>query len=179
MIDFSFGARLDSIQRKDLDELRAFRNHRKINEWCRQIGLVSEFDQERWYERINTDKSIRMFAIKGMLDDSIKGVCGLTSIDYQASRAEFSLYIEPNSQGMGYGKKALKTLLKFGFNDLGLNLIWGETFEGNPALDMFQSLGMFFEGTRREFYFKDGRFINAHLVSMTHMEFLEAKWSST
>lgn len=176
MIDFNFGTRLDSIKESDVELLRSYRNDRRINEWCRQTGLISEENQKKWFSKLD-DSNHRMFTVKGMLEDTVVGVCGLTSLDWQASRAEFSLYIAANHQGRGYGKKALMTLLKHGFWDLGLNLIYGETFEGNKAFEMFLSLGMMFEGTRRQFYFKNGRFIDAHLVSITQMEFLEAKWN--
>jgi RimJ/RimL family protein N-acetyltransferase len=100
----------------------------------------------------------------------IVGVAGLTSIDRLARRAEFSLYIGPEHHGEGYGRKALIALFTKGFRDLGLNLIWGESFDGNPAIRLFESLGMIREGTRRDFYFKDGRFIDAHLFSIRSTE---------
>ena len=99
------------------------------------------------------------------------GVCGLTSIDLINRRAEFSLYIEPRQHGNSYGKKALKTLCKFGFEDLGLNSIWGESFEGNHAASIFESLGFKHEGLRRAFYFKKGKFIGANLYSLLKSEF--------
>ena len=60
-----------------------------------------------------------------------------------------------------------------------LNVIWGETFEGNHAYDMFLKLGMKHEGTRRQFYFKEGKHIDAHLVSITRQEFMEAPWKQS
>jgi RimJ/RimL family protein N-acetyltransferase len=68
-------------------------------------------------------------------------------------------------------KKALKMLFKFGFDDLNLHLIWGETFDGNPACALFERIGMEKEGTRRDFYFKEGKFISCHLYSITSDQF--------
>lgn len=95
------------------------------------------------------------------------GVCGLTSIDLHNRRAEFSLYIAPALHGQGFGRKGLELLLTHGFKNLGLNVIWGEVFDGNPAAKLFRRLGFVKEGTRREFYFRDGKFIDAHIVSLT------------
>jgi ribosomal-protein-alanine N-acetyltransferase len=95
------------------------------------------------------------------------GVCGLTDIDLVNRRAEFSLYIAPHMHRQGLGTVALKLLLGRGFDDLGLNVIWGETFKGNPALDMFRRVGMDIEGWRRDFYYKEGEFLDAALVSIT------------
>jgi len=174
LINFGLGVSLDAISEGDLEQLRTWRNDRHINQYCRQVGLISESDQAYWHSV--KDPTIRMFAVKQSVGTLI-GCCGLTSIDHINRRAEFSLYIGTEHQGLGYGKKALKTLLKFGFHDLGLNTIWGECFDGNIALDMFTGLGMKLEGTRRQFYFKDGAFIDAHLVSITQSEYLEAKWN--
>ncbi len=98
------------------------------------------------------------------------GVCGLTSIDPINRRAEFSLYIDPEFQGNDLGKMSLSVLLTHGFRNLGLHLIWGEVFDGNPALQMFESLGFKKEGVRRDFYFRDGKYINAYLISMRNDE---------
>jgi RimJ/RimL family protein N-acetyltransferase len=94
-------------------------------------------------------------------------------------RAEFSLYIDPNFHKRGFGAAALRTLLSHGFMNQNLNVIWGETFEGNPAYDMFLKLGMKHEGTRRQFYYNEGNFIDAHLVSITKQEYREQNWIKT
>jgi RimJ/RimL family protein N-acetyltransferase len=131
-------------------------------------------DQEGWFERQAKDPSVRMYRIEfgaEKLRETV-GVCGLTSLDFANRRAEFSLYIGPEHQQRGFGRRALATLLVHGFQNLGLNLIWGETFEGNHAAKMFESLGFKKEGTRRQFYWKDGRFIDAHLYSITRDEWM-------
>ena len=122
-------------------------------------------DHLTWFEGLSGDQSRIMFAV--MEGVTIAGVCGLTGIDYINRRAEFSLYIDPSRHRTGLGSAALKSLVSFGFNTLGLNLIWGESFDGNPAIKMFERVGFEREGTRREFYFRDGKFIDAHLFSIT------------
>lgn len=103
-------------------------------------------------------------------EESPVGVCGLTDIDLVSRRAEFSLYIAPELHGQKLGRHALNLLLATGFDDLGINVIWGESFDGNPAKHLFRKLGMTSEGIRRQFYFKEGRFIDAELFSITAAE---------
>ena len=136
--------------------------------WCRQSDVISDVEQAAWFSRQSADPTIKMYAVTAQ--GGIVGVAGLTSIDRLARRAEFSLYIGPEHHGEGYGRKALVALFTKGFRDLALNLIWGESFDGNPAIRLFESLGMIREGTRRDFYFKDGRFIDAHLFSIRSTE---------
>ena len=99
------------------------------------------------------------------------GVCGLTDIDWINRRAEFSLYVAPEQHRKGLGHRALNLLFAEGFGTLNLNLIWGETFKGNPAAIMFLKAGMKKEGTRREFYYRNGIYTDAILYSIRRDEF--------
>lgn len=158
------------IKEEDLDELFWARNDPEIMQWCRQYAPLHWENHKDWYKWQANDQNTEMAIIK-RIDGINVGVCGLTSIDYIARRAEFSCYIYPCEQGKGYATSALKALFDFGFEDLNLNLIWGETFEGNPAYKLFtEKLGMKHEGTRRQFYFKNGKYVDAHLISITRDE---------
>lgn len=178
MISYKHGLFLDSVDSIDSELLRTWRNHPKIRHWCRQYNLISDLEQKQWFEKQSSDPSIQMFIIK-QSDTSDQnryrnmpiGVCGLTSIDNINGRAEFSLYIAPNYQKKGMGKNALLTLFRYGFEELRLHQIWGETFDGNRASKLFESIGMHKDGTRRDFYFKGGKYIDAHLYSITCIEF--------
>lgn len=170
MINYGYGIDLGSIDACHLDRLRRWRNDPRIWSWCRQNNLISELDQKRWHERQSQDDSVRMFAVWTKNVTDLVGCCGLTSIDHVNQRAEFSLYIGHEFYRLGFGKRALKTLLDYAFKELNLNLVWGETFEGNPALEMFIKLGMVKEGTRRRFYYKNGKYLDAHLISITKEE---------
>lgn len=162
------GVKLGPVDRTHLGLLRAWRNDPRIFRWCRQNDVISDLHQEEWFTRQAHDPSIRMYLIHAPHHGNMKavGVCGLTSLDPWNRRAEFSLYIAPDSQGLGHGKAALAALFTHGFRTLGLNCIWGESFDGNPACRMFEALGMKLEGTRRQFYFRDGKLIDAHLYSI-------------
>lgn len=156
---------LRPIDEGDLELLRSWRNDTRINRWCRQSLPISSIDQHNWYVAYHKDNSIKMFAIEH--DGMLIGCSGLTSIDLVNRRAEFSLYVEPKQQGKGLAREALIELLKIGFNCLGLNRIYGEVFQGNSAIELFKRVGFELEGTRKQFYFKHGVFIDAHIISIT------------
>jgi RimJ/RimL family protein N-acetyltransferase len=184
MIDFGHGVYLTSFSGQycevsHIEKSFEWRNDYAIWKWCRQNDVLSWSNHVRWDSKINKDPTIKMYAIYETEQRQIIGVCGLTDIDHINQRAEFSLYIAPRYQRKGYAKAALKTLFSHGFLNQNLNIIWGETFEGNPAYKMFLNLGMKHEGTRRQFYFKEGKHIDAHLVSMTRQEYMEASWKQT
>jgi RimJ/RimL family protein N-acetyltransferase len=176
MIDFGHGVKFYSPGYNDQGSMTfKWRNNYQIWKWCRQNDVLNIKNHVDWFEKITKDPTIKMYSIHSDTHYCV-GMCGLTDIDRINQRAEFSLYIGPEFQGSGFGASALKTLLAHGFLNQNLNVIWGETFEGNPAYDMFLKLGMKHEGTRRQFYFKEGKHIDAHLVSMTRQEYMEASW---
>jgi len=151
---------------------RYWRNSRGIFKWCRQYTLRSEEEQSQWLKSIQGNETVKMFSIKDVGGQNDVGVCGLTSIDKQNQKAEFSLYIAQEYQRRGYAKSALYTLLRHGFFDMNLNRIWGETFEGNPAIKLFHKLGMITEGTMRETYYKEGNWLDSHIVSILRKDFV-------
>lgn len=152
---------------------RQNRNKHEVYRWCRQHTLISDREQYEWFEAQHKDPTIKMFKIVAETDKTKGpvGVCGLTSIDLVNRRAEFSLWVDPSVQKRGIGTHALSLLFEHGFCAFGLNLIYGETFDDNPAMSIFTKLGMKHDGIRRQFYFREGRFIDAHLISITGAEF--------
>jgi diamine N-acetyltransferase len=146
-----------------------WRNDYVVRKWCRQHTLIDKYQQNEWIEDQSEDQTTKMFGIHN--GQRHVGVCGLTSINLINRNAEFSLYIAPSHRGKKYGKIALSTLLKHGFEDWGLNRIWGETYENNPALKTFLELGFKEEGRLRMSYFREGRFIDSILVGLLAHEF--------
>lgn len=156
---------------------RRWRNDPTVNRWFRQVGPINDLQQREWFEKQSADPTVRMFAIEnayknhgGGTTRALVGVCGLTSVDLVNRRAELSMYIDPDQSGSGYGKAAFEALFQFGFDDLGLYQIWCECFDENPVIGLLEKLGMRVDGTRRDFYFKGGKFINAHLMSILRSE---------
>lgn len=170
MIDFGHGVVLGPVDPICLDLIRTWRNDPAIWKWCRQNDTISHAQHLRWYEAMIKDSTIKMYLIVDKEAKEPVGVCGLTSIDTTNRRAEFSLYIASNLHKRGLATRAIKTLFSHGFKNLGLHSIWGETFDGNPASKLFEKIGMTKEGTRRDFYFRDGKFIDCHLYGLIGSE---------
>lgn len=175
MIDWKFLVTLGPVDRSHLPILRSWRNDPRIWDWCRQSDLISDWDQEKWFERQSQDPTIKMYTVHDS-NGSVCGVAGLTDIHPINRRAEFSLYIAPAFQRKGLGEKALKTLFSHGFYTLNLNLIWGECMDGNPACQLFEKIGMLKEGTQREFYFKKGKWLDAHRYSIRAIDWRD-QWT--
>lgn len=155
-----------------LQNMFLWRNDESVRKWCRQNDLIDMNHHQNWFMRQSQDPTIKMYAVhlSDALGGSFIGVCGFTSIDLINRRAEFSLYIDPKQQSRGYGEDALKLLCQHGFDSYGFRIIWGESFDKNPAIAMFEKLGFKKEGTRRAFYLRNGAHVDAHIYSVKNSE---------
>lgn len=169
MIDYGHIVMLGPLLVEETSEMLRWRNDYSTWRWCRQSSVISLGEHQDWFFNLSRDNKTKMFSIHAR-DGGHVGVCGLTSIDWINRRAEFSLYIGPEYRKKGYAKGALKTLISHGFQNLNLNSIWGESFIGNPAIKMFEEIGFKKDGVRREFYFRDGKYIDAFLFSILRNE---------
>lgn len=165
-VDYHYGVTLEA---RISSFAREWRNDPRIRFHCREYTDISEERQFRWLQKIELDQSIKMFTI--CYNNIDVGVTGLTSLDLINRNAEFSLYIAPTYQHNGYAGMALRTLLSHGFYDIGLHRIWGEVYEGNPAMFLFGKVGFKEEGLLRDSYYRDGKFINSHRIGILHDEF--------
>jgi len=181
MIDHVYGIYLGHTTYSDRDQFFHWRNDYDIWKWCRQNDPITKAQHDAYWYSVDSchDKKFYSIIYPGTTElgttkafPTLVGCAGLTSIDNVNSRAEFSLYIGPEHQKKGYGKRALKTLIDHAFKYLNLNCVWGETFDGNPALKTFLDIGMTKDGIRRNYYYRNGNYINCTLVSILRDEWL-------
>lgn len=163
---------LHPLEEKYSEVLFNWRNDERIFKWCRQHDLLTEQSHKTWFIKNQTDPKTKMYLIKTSEYSVPIGVCGFTDIDLINQRAEFSLYIAPAHHKQGYGREALQLLLWHGFRAYPFKIIYGESFDNNPAIEMFLKLGFKKEGIRRDFYFRDGKHIDAHLFSIKKEELI-------
>ncbi len=175
-MNIDFGLELAPVCRGDLEQLRTWRNDHRVWRYCRQSDLISDVEQDAWFQRQSADPTIKMYVLVRRVDGNRQavGVCGLTSIDMISRRAELSMYIGPEHHGKGYGREAFRLLFIHGFQNLGLHQIWIETIGRHPADKLFGELGFRPDGVRRDFYFKDGKHVDAHLYSILRPEWISS-----
>lgn len=162
---------------KHLNDKVFLKNHaRWRNEslpWLRETKKTDWIAQHVYFSNLAHDKEF--FVI--ICDGEIKGVCGLTDITFAHKTAEFSMLIGSEHQRKGYATLALKELLYYGLNTLGLELIFGETYRYhekygvNPAAKAYDRLGFTLEASLRNRYIKEGIHVDALVYSITKDEF--------
>ena len=73
------------------------------------------------------------FAIVSKETDRMIGTVGFTTFDLPNRSAEVGYVVSPSYQGRGYATEALKRLISFGFEILGLSRISAVCMDGNAA----------------------------------------------
>jgi UDP-4-amino-4,6-dideoxy-N-acetyl-beta-L-altrosamine N-acetyltransferase len=161
---------LKGVEELDLESLRNWRNNPSLRKYFREHKDITKIDQSNWYKKILSDKNQYNFSI--FAENNLIGHCGLYYINWINRSAEFGIYIGNNNyRNGGYGSDALRTLIKYGFNDLNLNKIWCEVYKNNEALHVYKHIGFKHEGTLRDNYYNEGRYWDSDILSMLKKEY--------
>lgn len=161
MIDFGTGVYLRSPKLTDLNRMFDGRNDPRNWQWFRQHTCLNYDNHLEWYSKVIKDSSVEMLLAFDSSDTCL-AVMGLTSIDRVNSRAEISYYEVRNEVGL----EPIRTLVRHAFCNQNLNQVWAEIFDGSPYRSKFESLDFQLDGTLRDFYFRNGKYINAHRYSL-------------
>ena len=100
------------------------------------------------------------------------GTCGFTKIDTVNNVAEIGYVLNPDFHRKGFGSEAVKRILQFGFEELGVNRIEARFMLGNEAsLALMKSVGMTFEGYLRDLLFVKGEYKTIGISSILRYEY--------
>ena len=84
-------------------------------------------------------------------ENKMIGTCGFTRFHFPHDSAEVGYVINPKYRGMGIAPEALRAVLAFGFDTVGLHRIEAKYMVGNEASKrVMEKVGMLFEGITRE-----------------------------
>jgi RimJ/RimL family protein N-acetyltransferase len=120
-------------------------------------------------ERSPTDDS---FAIHLKGEEEPIGVISLMNISEANDSAELSVIVgHPEDRHQGYGAEAIALILRYGFEDLGLNRVGLSVFEFNKdAISTYEKLGFRKEGRLRKAVKRDDAFHDAILMGISRSE---------
>jgi RimJ/RimL family protein N-acetyltransferase len=156
---------LRAIERADLPALLAFRNKPEFRRFFREYRELSSSDQERWFETVVLkDPSVRMFSIVEPHNDRLLGACGLCYINWVDRNADLSIYIGANDLYIDdkFAPDAARTLIRYGFDEVGLHRIWAEIYSiDEQKQKFFSDLGFALDGRHRESHWTEGGWVDS------------------
>ena len=152
----------------------------KISKWKSNPQLAKEImssfqpidinTAEQWIieNTENRNQELRGIYAKNEHTEELVGISRLMFVDYESKNAEFGIYVgEKKYQGQGIGEKALRLMLKIGFEELGLLKIYLKVSEENKrAIKLYQKLDFRQEGCLKEHYYHDGTFENVIFMAL-------------
>jgi RimJ/RimL family protein N-acetyltransferase len=138
------------------------------------IAPMSTASEELWFTEMvaNQGKGRWHFVICRLEDDRPVGGIDLHDVDARHGSASLGIVIgDPADTGQGYGSDALRTLIRFGFDQLRLERIELDVYDFNEAARrMYARVGFQHEGTRRHALYTDGAFHDVHRMSVLRDE---------
>lgn len=111
------------------------------------------------------------FAIVLKETDELIGSIGIV-LEMAHNRGDLGYWVGMPYWGCGYCTEAGHAVLKYGFDVMELNRIAAPHFSSNPASGrVLQKLGMQFEGTRRQHYYRFGKYEDADVYGLLREEY--------
>lgn len=157
---------------EDARAMARFANNRKIWENLRDAfphpyGLA---DAEGFLKFLAQEKPEMTFAI-ATTDEAI-GCIGLRrGVDVHGQTAELGYWLGEPFWGRGIMTEAVSEFVRWAFEDLGLNRIYAEPFEGNTAsARVLEKAGFVREGRMRANVVKDGKVLDSLLYARVRDE---------
>lgn len=164
--------RLRNLEKEDLGLKVKWFNDPEVNATLDCSLPLTLAKTEEWFQNAVSDDSRRDFIVE-TLDGEPIGTTGLIGINRIHQTAECYCVIgEKKYRGKGIGTLTHSLLIKWAFDELGLNKIWATVHTDNLAiLKVIEKLGFQIEGTLREQKYIDGKYIDIIRVGLLRSEF--------
>ena len=142
----------------------------RLTSWA--ASPLSPSAVERLFEDREHSPTDDSFAIHLKGEEEPIGVISLMNISEANDSAELSVIVgHPEDRHQGYGAEAIALILRYGFEDLGLNRIGLSVFEFNEdAISTYEKLGFRKEGRLRKAVKRDDAFHDAILMGISRSE---------
>lgn len=176
-MDIFYGKiKLRALEPEDMEALRATVNDPEMERMV--VGWsfpVSKSQQRAWYERIMGDPRNQRFAVE--YNGQFVGISTLTDIDLKNRSAFHGVKLTQDApKGKGIGFDAVVAVMKYAFEELQLNRLYGGILEYNvPSQKLYAKCGWVEEGRYRQCVFKDNAYYDEIPVAILRSEYFEWK----
>lgn len=167
---------LKAIEDTDLDLLNKWGNDPEIQYWLGGWHFpTSKNDIINWKTSLSVNSSNQRFSIYTN-DLGLIGTANLVDIDWKNKNAFHGMLLgDIDIRGKGYGVDTVMAIMKYSFEELGLNRLDGSMIEYNfSSLKMYiDKCGWKEEGRQRNWYFRKNQFWDRIIVGITRDDYFE------
>lgn len=165
---------LRAIEQDDLLLLHKWANDPEIQHGLGGWHFPSSMDdQKNWFATLSVNSLNQRFAIITP-DLGLIGTANLVNIDWKNKNAFHGMLLgEKNIRGKGYGVDTVMAIMRFAFEEMGLERLDGSIIEYNVAsLKMYvEKCGWKEEGRQRNWYFRNNKFWDRIIVGITKSDY--------
>lgn len=138
---------------------------------------ISEVATKHWLNKVAVDGSRKDFIVCLRESDIPIGYEGFLNIDTKNSKAESYMAIgDKEYWGKGYARDAREVLLRYAFEELGLNKVYSYIWSGNDKMiGLNKSVGFQIEGLLRDEIFSHGQFRDRYIMSILKEDYQSNK----
>lgn len=164
--------RLRAVEREDIPLFLRWFNDPEVRQYLSMYMPLSVDEEERWFERQLERQDARVFAIETVEGVHI-GNIGLHDLDWKNRNAQLGVVIgEKAYWGLGYGSDAIRTLLRFAFDEMNLHRVHLRVFDFNErAIRCYRRCGFREEGCLRQGLYRGGAYHDVLLMGILREEF--------
>ena len=178
---YGHNLRLRSAERTDIPQFLRWINDPEVVANLEVYAPMGTVEEEAWFDAMKQrpiDEHTLVIEIHPEESDQEWVVIGNTSffpIDHKAHSVEIGIMIgEKAYWNKGFGTEAMRTMCRYGFDELNLNRVWLRVYDTNPrARKAYEKAGFVYEGTMRQAVYKNGRYIDMHIMSV-----LRSDWNN-
>jgi diamine N-acetyltransferase len=140
---------LREMVRADVDEMARWPRFVEPELQWANLDLTFPVDRDGYFERGRSNATRRRFVIRNEQGELI-GTIGLRNLDFRAGEGTLGIIIRADAVGRGYGTDAIRSLVRYAFDVLGLRRVVLDVAENNPrAQHVYEKIGFVPVGTHR------------------------------
>lgn len=167
--------RLRAIEREDLPHLHRWANDEAL--WAGMGGWrfpSSMASAEAWLAAQDADTLNHRWAIERLDGPGIIGTANLVDLDWKNRHARHGMMLGPiETRGRGHGRDTVMAVMRYAFDELGLERLDGDIIEFNAASHRLYvgKCGWREEGRQRRWHYRGARFWDRILVGVTREDY--------
>lgn len=165
---------LRAIEREDLPLLNTWFNDPEIQSLLGGWHFPSSTTiAERWFERLQSEESNQRFAID-VPEHGLIGTANLVEINWKDRNAFHGMMIgEKDNRRKGYGTDTVMAIMRYAFEELGLERLDSTIIENNEAsIKLYVGkCGWKEEGRKRNWYWRKNRFWDKLVIGVNREDY--------
>lgn len=160
---------LRAFEREDAERCYRWMNDPNIVRTLKSRYPIAFQNEAEWLERaMHPSPGERHFAIERRDDRTHIGNASIHDIDWVSRTAAFGLFVgEPSAWNRGFGSDAIRTLVRFAFEEMNLRKLRINVFEYNDrAKHVLEAQGFVQEGRLRGEFYREGAYHDLLILSI-------------